>query len=125
MQVVGKELKGPCVHAGLLNVVVASERHADALHDLLVIRLLVDAVARGHVGNVDIVHTQTIDSLACPLDDRALLDEELLGVVPVAALVHLQVDYHSFLLEAELVAAFLQPRYHELLDALAVAGKLL
>lgn len=107
MQVIGEELEGPSVHSGLLNVVVAAEGHSNSLHDLLVIRLLVDALPGGHVRDVDVVDAQTVDSLPCPLDDGALLDEELLRVVPVAALVHLQVDRHAFLLQAELVGAFL------------------
>ena len=110
------------MHMCLLQVVVTSKGNSDSLHNLLIIVLLVDTILRRYIANLDLIDSQTVNPLAGSFNDRAFLDQELVGVVPVATLVNFHLDGNTLFLKLELVDAFFKSRDHDIVDTLLVSG---
>ena len=68
-----------------------------------------------------LVYPEAVDPLVGPLNHGSLLHQELVSLIPVLALVHIEIHPHALLLKPELVAAGRQGTQLNVVDTLLVA----
>ena len=82
-------------------VVVTTDLHEHPLHGLFLSLVILSL----DILDVYLVYPEAVNPLAGPLNHGSLLHQELVRLIPVLALVHIQVHPYALLLEPELVAA--------------------
>lgn len=128
MEIVGEELESPCVNPGLFLIEVTSQLDRDPVDAFLgcirlneAAHLLVNVVISFGIAYVYGIDAETVNALSVSLYHGAFLDQELVGLVPVASLVHLDGDANALFLQPEDVRSLAKSRDLDEIDTPLVA----